>query len=266
MAQQTPQTIWITGASSGIGEALAYEYAHSNANLVLSARSVNKLEQVAQKCKALGAASTLVLPLDYADSSTFHESVQQVLKTYSVIHVLVNNGGISQRSLTHETDMQVYRKIMEVDFFGPIALTKAVLPIFKQQGFGAVAVVSSISGKFGFPLRSGYAAAKHALHGFFETLMLEERKNNIFVTIICPGRINTNISVSALTKDGNNHGQLDAGQANGMPVEVCAKQMKAAIANKRREVFIGRTELIMPFLKRFFPRIFYILATKINPK
>lgn len=266
MAQQKTQTIWITGASSGIGEALAYEYATTHVNLVLSARSVEKLEEVAKKCQQLGAANTLVLPLDYADSTTFNSSAEQVVKTFSTIDVLVNNGGISQRSYTRETDMAVYRKIMEIDFFGPIALTKAVLPIFQKQGFGSVAVVSSISGKFGFPLRSGYAAAKHALHGFFETLMLEERQNNIFVTIICPGRINTNISKSALTKDGSNHGELDAGQANGMPVEQCAKQMRSAISNKRREVYIGRTELIMPFLKRFFPRIFYILATKINPK
>ncbi len=179
------------------------------------------------------------------------------------IDVLFNNGGISQRGHASETEESVDRKIMEVNYFGTIALTKAVLPIMRKQGSGHILVTSSLVGIFGFSLRSAYAASKHALHGFFESLRMEEKANNIKVTMICPGRIKTEISKSALTKDGKEYGALDPGQQNGMLVEDCAKQIVKATKRNGKEVVIGSlAERIGVLLNRFIPSLFWVLIAK----
>jgi len=254
------QVIWITGASSGIGKALAAELAREGAKLVLSARKVEVLEEL--KNTLPNAAVHLVLPLDLEHSENFEALAKEVYEVMGAIDVLINNGGMSQRSGVGETSLEVDRRIMEVNFFGNVALTKAVLPYFRKQKSGHFVVISSISGKFGFFLRSAYSASKHALHGFYESLMLEEERNNIHVTIACPGKINTNISLNALNSEGEKHGEMDHNQSTGMSAEVCALQLIKAMKKGKKEVLIGNKEIKAVKLKRFFPRLFWKVIRK----
>jgi dehydrogenase/reductase SDR family member 7B len=256
--------IWITGASSGIGEELAFQYAKRGNSLVLSARNEKELNRVAEKCK--NADTVFVLPLDLAQTSTLKEKTEEVIARFKRIDLLINNGGISQRSEAMETSEEADRKIFEINYFGNVALTKAVVPYMRKQGGGQIAVMSSIAGKFGFFLRSTYSATKHALHGFYESLRLEEEKNNISITILCPGKINTPISINAVGKDGNSHGVKDESHTAGMPVSICATVIISAIEKKKKEVFIGGKEIKAVTLKRFFPKLFYKVIRKQKEK
>lgn len=255
MKQFEGKVVWVTGASSGIGEQLAIQTAEKGAKVVLSARNVEKLE--ALKNKLPNSEEHFIVPIDLADSSNFDESVQLVIDKYGRIDFLFNNGGISQRSEVHETPLEVDRKIMEVNYFGNIALTKSVLPVFRSQKSGHFVVTSSIAGKFGFFLRSAYSASKHALHGFYESLMLEEEKNNIHVTIVCPGKINTQISVNALNAKGVKHGVMDHNQATGMSAEACVAEIISAVSACKKEVLVGKKEIKAVKLKRFLPNLFW---------
>lgn len=246
--------VWITGASSGIGEELAYAFSKLGASLVLSARRSAELDRVKQACA--DPKKVFILPLDLEKQEEFPVLVSKVVLQYGRIDVLVNNGGISQRGNAAETAMEVDRRIMEVNYFGNIALTKAVLPQMKQQGGGHIVVLSSIAGKFGFFLRSAYSAAKHALHGFYESLRLEEEGNGIRVTIVCPGKINTNISMNALNREGNAHGVMDHNQKTGMPADRCAMEIVKGVERNKEEIFVGGKELKAVTLKRWFPRLF----------
>lgn len=252
--------VWVTGASSGIGAEIAKQVAERGAKVILSARSEDKLKEVQQGLS--NAEAHLILPLNLSESSNFEALVDQVLAKYKRIDVLVNNGGLSQRSEVHETPIEVDRRIMEVNYFGNVALTKAVLPVFRKQKSGQFVVISSIAGKFGFFLRSAYSASKHALHGFYESLMLEEEHNNIKVLIACPGKINTPISMSALNAEGKSHGVMDHNQETGMPVEQCVGQLLTAVQKGKKEVLIGNKEIKAVTLKRFFPNLFWKVIKK----
>lgn len=254
------KVIWITGASSGIGKALASQWSSKGARLVLSARNIEALKILKESLP--NSEKHIVLPLDLAESERFEDLAAEVNQKMGGIDILVNNGGMSQRSEAHETPLEVDRRIMEVNYFGNIALTKAVLPYFREQKSGHFVVISSIAGKFGFFLRSAYSASKHALHGFYESLMLEEEKNQIRVTIACPGKINTNISVNALNKSGKKHGELDHNQATGMSAEECARQLIKAVSKGKREVLIGNREIKAVTLKRLLPNVFWKVIRK----
>ncbi|MEM6629001.1 MAG: SDR family oxidoreductase [Bacteroidota bacterium] len=260
------KVIWITGASSGIGEALAYEFSKKGAaELILSARREEELIRVEKACEVLGVKAHVV-PLDLTQSDHFPELVHNIIDSTGRIDILINNGGISQRALVHETALSVDRRIMEVNFFGQIALTKAILPYMIEQNTGQIGVMSSLTGKFGFPMRSAYAASKHALHGFFESLALELKEKGIQVTMICPGRIKTQISLNAVTKDGTKHGKMDPGQENGMPVEKCAEIISKAMAKGEREIYIGNgKERFAVYAKRFIPGVFFRIASQESP-
>ncbi|MDP5171277.1 MAG: SDR family oxidoreductase [Bacteroidia bacterium] len=257
MAAFTEKVVWITGASSGIGEALSYEFAKQGASLVLSARREAELQRVKNNCPA-SAGEILVLPLDLSQPATFTAAFEQVIQALGQVDVLVNNAGFSQRSLTRDTSTEVDRKVMEVDFFGQTALSKTVLPSMLKRGSGHFVVMSSLTGKFGFPYRSAYAAAKHALQGFFETLYLEESRNGIKVTIVNPGGIKTAISENAVTADGGRHGVMDPLQAEGMSAERCAKLIVGAVKAGKFELVVGNTkEKMSVFLKKIFPPLFH---------
>lgn len=256
--------IWITGASSGIGEATAYAFAREGAQLILSSRREDELNRVRQNCEQW-ATQCLVIPMDLTDQTSIQKATESVKRNTGRIDILFNNGGISQRSLFYETPLEIDRKVMEIDYFGHVALTKAVIPIMLEQGSGHIAINTSITGKFGFPLRSAYAASKHALHGFFDSARAELYAKNIQVTIICPGRIQSNISINAITKDGKNYGKMDEGQAKGLPAEKCARQIIKAIYHQKKEVLIGGKEVIMVHIKRFLPSLYYRLAAKVKP-
>ncbi|MBN8697595.1 MAG: SDR family oxidoreductase [Bacteroidetes bacterium] len=259
------KVVWITGASSGIGEALAEAFAQQGSKLILSSRRKEELERVKTQLN-LSDEQVLILPIDLADTSKANEYTQQVISKFDRIDILINNGGISQRSLTKDTPIDIDRKIMEVNFFGTIALTKSVLPIMLQQKNGHIVAMSSIAGKFGFYFRSAYSASKHALHGFFESLRMEIYKDNVNVMIVCPGKIKTNISINAIKGDGSTHNKMDESQANGVSAEECAKQILKGLENNTEELFIGGKELRGVWVKRLFPKLFSKLIRKQKPE
>jgi len=264
MSKLLNKTVWITGASSGIGEAIAIAAAKKGANLILSARSEDKLLAVQKKCDQFGITS-FVLPLDLSKPEEMAVAVVRAKGLVSQVDVLVNNGGISQRAYARDTDLSIDRKIMEVNFFGNVALSKALLPWMTEKGGGQFVVISSISGKFGFFMRSAYAASKHALQGFYESLRLEEADNNIKVNMVFPGIINTPISKSALTADGKQHNQLDPKQAKGMPVDKCAEIIINGWLKNKPEILVGGKELKAVWLKRLFPSTFFKVIAKQSP-
>ena len=259
----TNQVVWITGASSGIGEALAIEFAKEKSKIVLSARRAEVLKAVAGKCEELGV-ECLVLPMDVTNYDVIEENVDIVLNKFGKIDVLINNAGISQRGLTVETNFEVDRRIIEINYFWNIALTKAVLPKMIEQKNGQIVTMSSLVGIFGFPQRSSYSASKHALHGFYETLMVEHYNDNLKINIICPGRIKTDISINSLTKDGTQHGKMDPGQAKGISAEKCAQIIVKSMKRNKRVTVIGMEGKLMVFFKKFMPRLFYKIASNIS--
>ncbi len=256
------KVVWITGATSGIGEALAYEFAGRGARLVLSARRKEPLQAVATRAKDCGAPEVMVQTLDLADTLTLYPAADRVLAQMGRVDVLLNNGGVSQRDKALNTPLEVDRRIMEIDFFGAVALTKAVLPGMLRNGGGHIGVTSSLVGKFGSPYRSAYAAAKHALHGFYDSLRAELHDQGLRVTIFCPGFICTQISVNALTGSGEKLGQMDDAQANGMPTEKCAAIMVRSMERGKNEVYIGSRETLGIYIKRFFPNLFAYIIRK----
>lgn len=255
--------VWITGASAGIGEAIAHAFAQQGAQLVLSARNTEKLNSVAEICRELGASKTWVIPIDLAKP----ESIEQAIISYDFsvgksLDILVNNGGVSQRSLVDETDMSVYRQLMEINYFGTIALTKAMLPYLKSNACSSIVTISSVAGKLGTPLRSGYAACKHALHGFFDSLRAEVYKNNMQILLVCPGYIRTDVSVNALNAKGNSTGTMDKNQSNGMPPQVLAQKILNAVKANKEEIYVGGKEILGIYIKRFFPKLLNKIVRK----
>jgi short-subunit dehydrogenase len=248
------KTIWITGASSGIGEALAYELANQDAKLILSARNTAKLETVKKQCK--NSNKVQIIPLDLADYHAFDKTVASAIDCFGTIDVLVNNGGISQRSLIKDTSIEVDERLMTINYLGTVALTKALLPHFIKQQKGQFVVTTSIVGKVATPLRSSYAASKHALHGFFDSLRAEHYQDNLKVTLVCPGFVATDVSKNALTGDGSKQGTMDSATANGIQPSVFAQKMAKAIRQEKQEAYIGGAkEVFAVYVKRFFPKL-----------
>jgi short-subunit dehydrogenase len=241
------QVVWITGASSGIGEALARAFAREGARLVLSSRRAGELERVRQACPRPG--EHLVLPLDVARSDTFPAAVERVLAHFGQLDVLVNNAGVSQRAFAADAQPGIERALMEVNYFGPVALTKAVLPAMRARRSGHVVVVSSVMGYVGTPGRSTYAAAKHALHGYFDCLRAELWRENIRVTLACPGYVQTAVAANALGPNGEKRTRTDP---KGITAERCAAAIVRGVAAGRSELYIGR-EKVAIYLQRFAP-------------
>jgi NADP-dependent 3-hydroxy acid dehydrogenase YdfG len=261
------KTVWITGGSSGIGEALALQFASQGARIVLSARRIDELNRVRDACldKGLPAGNVLVLPLDVTDFESIPAATDAVCHAFGRIDMLINNAGVSQRSLCVDTDMSVYRKLFEVDVLGQIALTKAVLPLMIKQGSGHIAITSSVAGKIGVPLRTGYCAAKHAVMGFYDALRAETAKQGVRVTTITPGFINTNVSINALNGDGSTFGRTDSNIANGMDVTRCAQVIMEGFRKGTPEIAVGEgMEMKALWLKRFFPGIVFKKVAKMT--
>ncbi|MCC7245224.1 MAG: SDR family oxidoreductase [Saprospiraceae bacterium] len=248
--------VWITGASSGIGEALAMALAERGAWLILSARNETELNRVAAAAHAKGAAGITVQPLDLARHDDIPVVAEKVLKSVGKIDFLFNNGGISQRALALDTKLDVDKQLMNVNYFGTIALTKAVLPNMIMHHLGHIVTITSLTGKFGSPYRSSYAAAKHALHGFFDSLRAELANTPVQVTLVCPGFIRTNVSKNALTGDGKALGTMDEATGKGMDPARLAERILGSVEAGREEVYFGGKEVLGVYLKRFFPRYF----------
>ncbi|HMX39128.1 MAG TPA: SDR family oxidoreductase [Saprospiraceae bacterium] len=256
MAYFSNKRIWITGASSGIGEALALAFAGQGAHLILSSRKEQELQRVAAAATQAGAQSVLVQPLDLAQHALLPAVAERVLKQVGKIDLLLNNGGISQRALALDTTLDVDKKLMDVNYFGTVALSKAVLPTMLTHQLGHIATITSLTGKFGSPYRSSYAASKHALHGFFDSLRAELAHTPIKITLLCPGFIKTNVSVNALTGDGSQLGVMDDAQAKGMSPEVLAQKILRTLEAGKEEAYYGGKEVLGVYLKRFFPAYF----------
>lgn len=250
------KTAWITGASSGIGEALVYELAKQGANVIISARREAELKRVQQQ--AGGTGKVYVLPLDLEAPATFELAVQQAITAFGQIDLMIHNGGISQRSRVKDTLPAVQRRVMEVDYFSYIELTRLLLPHFTQRKSGHFIVVSSVMGKIGTPLRSAYAASKHALHGFFDCLRAEVWQDQVKVTLITPGYIRTNVTLNAVTATGERLNKEGNDISHGYPPDKTARQILRAVQSGKYEKFVGRAfskEWLAIHLMRLFPTL-----------
>jgi short-subunit dehydrogenase len=254
---------WITGASSGIGEALVHEFISRGASVIASSNDLPGLHRVQSDCGDKSGMLTCV-PFDLADTSGIEQIVELQLMKSGRIDYLLNIGGISQRARIDETPLWLDRKIFEINYFGTIALSKAILPYMVKQNSGHILATSSISGRFGFPLRSAYSASKQALHGFIETLYLENKKYNIRASVIIPGRVRTAISIHALDSEGREHGKLDAGQQKGLLPKQAAEIIIKGIRRNKREILVGKSELMMLHIRRYCPWLFFRIADKIK--
>ncbi|XOV79799.1 MAG: SDR family oxidoreductase [Aestuariibacter sp.] len=256
------KTIWITGASSGIGAGLASALASQGARLVLSARSEDKLRLLKESLRK--SDSHYIAPLDLANHDSIRSACDDILGQGIEIDMLINNGGVSQRGLVRDIALSVHRNVMEVNYFGTIALTQMLLPNLLKN-HGKVVNIASVAGKVGGQSMSGYAGSKHALIGFMDCLRAEEEQNGLTVLNVCPGFVQTNISRNALTADGSRFGEMAESIANGISVEQCTSAIIKAIKKEQREIIIG-TGLSgwAPFIKRFFPNLLMTLAARKN--
>ncbi|MBK9420991.1 MAG: SDR family oxidoreductase [Flavobacteriales bacterium] len=259
------QVVWITGASSGIGQEMARQLAVPGARLLLTARDEARLQDVAANCRQRGAEA-IVLAADLFQADARVRVAEAAVAACGRVDVVIHSAGISQRSFTEGTDPEVERRIMELDFFAPTAITHKLFPQFRKQGGGMVVAIGSVAGLMGFPLRSGYCAAKHALHGWFEALQVEHDIPGFHVLIVHPGRIRTGISKNALTATGVAHGIMDPGQKNGMPVEQCVRRIIRAMERKEHQVLIGGKERMLLWVWWFIPGLYRKLAGRLGGK
>lgn len=257
------KTIWITGASSGIGRALALELSKQKARLIISSRNVGKLNEIKAACLE-HTDIVHVQPLDLEQYHLIPNIAKRVLQKFPKIDILINNAGISQRSLASETSLAIDKRIMDINYMGTIALTKSVLPSMLKHDLGQIVSITSLVGKFGTPLRSSYSASKHALHGFFDSLRAElvQDEKDIHITLICPGFIKTQISFNALTGDGSPQDSMDKATSNGLSPQAFAKKSLRVIQKQRMEAYIGKKETFAVYVKRFFPKFFAKMISK----
>lgn len=254
--------IWITGASSGIGKTLALALSKQQTKLILSSRNERELNAVKNACEH--PENVRVLTLDLEDYMSLSGKVEEALALFGGVDVLFNNGGISQRSLAKDTSIAVDKRLMDVNYLGTVALTKALLPHFIEKNSGHFVVITSIIGKIGTPLRSSYAASKHALHGFFDSLRAEVHQNNIKVTLACPGFVQTNISINALTGNGTAQNKLDTATKNGLTPEMFTEKLLRAVRQEKQEVYIGGfKENLAVYVKRLFPKLLSKMIKKL---
>ena len=234
-----------------------------NTRLILSARRREELERVKSGLNKK-SGEVQILPLDLSEPSSLEGKAKEALSFFGQIDILILNGGISQRALALESSIVTDRQIMEINYFSGVILTKSVLPSMISNGFGHIAAVSSVTGRFGFPLRSAYSASKHALYGFYESLGAEYWDQGIRTTVVCPGRVQTNISLGALGPDGVACNVMDEGQKHGITSARCARDIVNGIRKNRREILSGGKEILMIYIKRFLPWLSYRLARKVS--
>lgn len=261
------KTIWITGASSGIGEGLAHELARHDTTLILSSRRLEALEAVRNSLPESSRSRVHLLPFDLTAAETLEDVTNRALAFSGRIDVVILNGGISQRSLVRNTLLSVDRELMEVDYFANIAITKYLLPHFTSRDAGHIVVMSSVLGYIGTPFRSGYAAAKHALHGYYDSLRAElwRKTKGIKVTLICPGWVKTSITMNAVAGDGSRLNQMDPSTAHGMDPGVFAvKMLKSVAAGKTTALIGGLKEVSAVWVQRFLPGLFVRIVRNVS--
>lgn len=254
--------IWITGASSGMGEALALEAIKHEAKVIISARNGEKLKTL---CAQIGNDSNcFVLPFDVSKIENAHALVNAVIEKFGRIDILINNAGIAQKSFALETSRQVEQQIMDTNFYGIVTLSKAVATQMINQGGGQIAVTTSLLGKFGLPMYAAYCASKHALYGYFDAWRGELKSKNVNINIVCPGNINTNVSYNSLLGNGELMKQNSPAQAKGMDAHIAAQKILKAISKNQRHTYIGRFDILAVPFRNFAPGIFYWLIGKMQ--
>lgn len=263
MSYYNQKVVWITGASSGIGESLAKELYNQKAIIIASARRESELIRIKNECNATDDRF-MILPLDLSDQSSFKTLVEKAISWKGHVDILINNGGVSQRALITKTTLDVERSLFEVNYFGTVELTRQILPHMIQRKSGHISVISSVLGKLSIPGRSSYCSSKHALHGYFNSLRAEIHNYGIGVSIVCPGYIKTNVSSNALTADGTPHKAMDKTQERGMNADKFTRIMLRKIARGRREFNIGGPEIYAIYLMRFFPWLVFRVQPRIK--
>ncbi|PCJ28094.1 MAG: short chain dehydrogenase [Flavobacteriales bacterium] len=259
------KVIWVTGASSGIGEAMSYALAKEDCKLIISSRRVEELNRVRANIK-LADKDILVLPIDLEQHQHSRDWIKTVMDHFNRIDILINNGGVSQNSYALKTNSEVERKIMNINYFGNVALSKAVAPIMQQQKTGKIVVISSIIGRFGLPHLSTYSATKHALYGFYDSFRLELKDDNIKVLIVSPGFINTNVAINSIKGDGSLMNKNSEAMEKGMQSDVFAQKFVRVLKSDKNHKFIGKKEIYAVPFKTLFPNTFYNLMFKMSKK
>jgi dehydrogenase/reductase SDR family protein 7B len=264
MTSYKGKTVWITGASSGIGAELARQFAGEGARVIISSHEAEELEGVR---KALEPVSRDVhnVVFNLGNPEEVEAAAAKVLAEFGRVDVLMNNGGISTRAEAIGSPVEIDRRVMEIDYFSGVILSKALLPAMIENGYGHIGVTASIAGKLGFRLRSAYSAAKHALFGFYKCLYLENKDKGIRVTIFSPGRVQTNISLHALEQDGSAYGKMSPAQANGIPPGRCARKMIRAMKRGRKEILIGSYELLIVWIHKYSKPLYYRIVNLFSP-
>lgn len=267
MAQHsfTDQVVWITGASSGLGKALAQECAARGAQVILTARRYEELENV--RASLHQPEQHLSIALDITDQQQVLQAYSQVLAAKGRIDWLINNAGLSQRALISDTTMQTERAIMELDYFSQVFLTKTVLPILLKQQSGRVVFVSSVAGLLGTQYRATYSAAKGAIHMWANSLRAEVGEQGIGVSVIFPGFVKTNVSFNALNGEGKPQGHQDEAIANGLEPEAFARQVLDALLRGDEYIVVGGAkEKLGVWMSRLSPKLLYKMIRKSSVK
>ena len=265
MSYYSNKVVWITGASSGIGESLVHGLLKEGAYVILSSRRKDELQRVVMETGTT-ADRFKVLELDLSDHSSLKSKTDEAVSWKGHIDILINNGGVSQRSLAQNTNLSVEKGIFDVNYFGTIELTRHVVPFMIQRGAGHINVVSSVLGKISVPGRSTYCATKHALQGYFDTLRSELHQHGVHVSVVCPGYILTNVSKNAVTADGKPHNITDKTHQKGMSADVFARKMLKKIARGRNEFYIGGPEVLSVYMMRWFPWLVFRVQRMIKFK
>ncbi|HEX8576902.1 MAG TPA: SDR family oxidoreductase [Flavobacterium sp.] len=255
------KVIWITGASSGIGKEMALQLAEEKAILILTSRNTENLQQLGAQLKDR-KVKFHILPFDLMNTSQISGLVKDALKLEGIIDIVVHSAGVSQRALATDTSLDVNRKIMELNYFSIIHITSYLMPHFVGRNSGSMVIISSVAGLMGFPQRSSYAASKHALKGYFETLQSELYKTNIHISLVYPGRIDTNISKNALSGSGVPFDKTDENNEVGMNVTLCSRKIISGIKARKRIIIVAKEEKILFRLWWFFPSLYYKIAYK----
>ena len=264
MSWYEDKVVWITGASSGIGESLALELAQQGATLLLTARREERLGELAQRCPHPDRVHSL--PADLLDESQWAGLADRATAVAGRLDVLINNAGMSQRASAQNTLPTDVRRLMELNFFAPVGLTNAVLPNMIARGSGRIVIISSVAGYVGTPLRSTYSASKHAVRGYFDSLRAELHGSGVGVTIVCPGYVRTELSLNAVSKEGRSHGKKDEVIERGLDPRRCAKAIATAVARERSELHVGGKEIYAIYLKRFAPKLIERIVPGVEPK
>jgi short-subunit dehydrogenase len=251
---------WITGASGGIGAALAISLNSMGARLVLSARNNEKLENIKAACQ--DPTKVVILPFDMEETSQLTEFAIKAWDAFDGIDFVFLNAGMAVRDMIIQTDMEMIHKVMNINFFGNVVISKTLVPLMQKRGQGRFIITSSLCGKFGIPKLGVYSASKHAMHGYFESFRAEYENEGITVTIITAGLIKTNISLNALKGDGSAYGKMQDSIAAGISPESCAHGIIKAVARGKHEVLVGGVEIFSVLIKRFFPGLLRRFITK----